>query len=261
MLELVIPPVQSGKGRSFQATLLAHVNADALWAGGGTATEVTRPVWMMLGGSDNELRPFVANLQTGRKADHPGGSKYQGTSRFEVLKSAGYHYAWQRTPVGTAVTIYLPDLFRLDPGMVDPKGIQFCLLPSSKWVTPPDPKAEAFLAKLKVPTDDPAVLHALMLAPLFIAFLDRRTRCPLIPDPRFYALVLVQALTKGLASWSVNDHYGSRNWGEHRDLSYREHSTTNVGYARGLVFKASHEDFEAFLAEQVKLFFAQVDRG
>lgn len=261
MLELVIPPVQSGKGRSFQATLLAHVNADALWAGGGTATEVTRPVWMMLGGSDNELRPFVANLQTGRKADHPGGSKYQGTSRFEVLKSAGYHYAWQRTPIGTAVTIYLPDLFRLDPGMVDPKGIQFCLLPSSKWVTPPDPKAEAFLAKLKVPTDDPAVLHALMLAPLFIAFLDRRTRCPLIPDPRFYALVLVQALTKGLASWSVNDHYGSRNWGEHRDLSYREHSTTNVGYARGLVFKASHQDFEEFLAEQVKLFFTQVDRG
>lgn len=261
MLELVIPPVQSGKGRSFQATLLAHVNADALWAGGGTATEVTRPVWMMLGGSDNELRPFVANLQTGRKADHPGGSKYQGTSRFEVLKSAGYHYAWQRTPVGTAVTIFLPDLFRLDPGMVDPKGIQFCLLPSRDWVTPPDPQAEAFLAKLKVPTEDPAVLHALTLAPLFIAYLDRRTRCPLIPDPRFYALVLVQALTKGLASWSVNDHFGSRNWGEHRELSYREHSTTNVGYARGLVFKSTHEEFEAFLAEQVKLFFAQVDRG
>ncbi len=261
MLELVIPPVQSGKGRSFQATLLAHVNADSLWTGGGTSNEVTRPVWMVLGGSDNELRPFVANLQTGRKADHPGGSKYQGTSRFEVLKSAGYHYAWQQTPLGSIVTIFLPDLFRLDPGMVDPKGIQFCLLPSLDWLTPPDPQAEAFLAKLKVPTEDPAVLHALTLAPLFVAFLDRRTRCPLIPDPRFYALLIVGALTHGLATWSVTDYYHSRNWGEHKNLSYKEHETTTVGYARGLAFKATHEEFETFLAEQVRLFFAQVDRG
>lgn len=216
---------------------------------------------MMLGGSDNELRPFVANLQTGRKADHPGGSKYQGTSRFEVLKSAGYQYAWQRTPLGSVVTIFLPDLFRLDPGMVDPKGIQFCLLPSLDWLMPADPKAEEFLAKLKVPTGDPAVQHALTLAPLFVAFLDRRTRCPLIPDPRFYALLIVGALTHGLATWSVTDYYHSRNWGEHKNLSYKEHETTTVGYARGLAFKATHEEFEAFLAEQVKLFFAQVDRG
>mgnify|MGYP001564961436 FL=1 len=261
MQDLVIHPI-SGKGRSFQATLLAYALADSLWVGGCTGGDVTRPAWMLFGGSDSALRAFVANLQTGRKAVNPFGRKWDNNEKFEVLKSAGFQYAWQRTPIGSVVTVFLPDLFRIDPGMVDPKGIQFCLLPAKDWLQPADPTAEAHIRKLGVPKVAEKMLsHALALAPIFIAYLDRRTRCPLIPDVRFYAQVLVASLTVGHASWGIEAQYGERNWGENKSLAFREHGTKDAGMMPGIVFKADHAEFETFLAEQVRIYFEQVGHG
>lgn len=269
MRDLVILPAKEGKGRSFQATLLAYVTADSLWEGGQSNTETTRPVWMMLGGTENELRPFVANLQLGRKAEllSSGYRKNKGSDKFEVLKSVGYQTAWQRTPVGSAVTIFLPDLFRLDPGMVDPKGVEFCILPAKSWLEGITVEEDARnYAQAIIRTYDKETLvskdldleYLLKIAPLFIGYLDRRTRCPLVPDQRFYIQVLLGFLNLGLASWSTDDSYYRRNWGRHRGMGFVECDTLDVGLSAGIVFKSSHVNLEKFLAEQVEFYFDRV---
>lgn len=244
MRDLVIQPKEHGKGRAFGATLIAHVTADRLWAAGSQG-DSTRPVYMALAGTETELRPFVANLRLGRKAEHG----YKGREKFEVLKSAGFQVAWQRAPAGCLVSIFAPDLFCLDPGMVDPKGVSFCVLPAKAWLRPLD-------VPVPVCVPDERRADVLSLASLFIAYLDRRTRCPLVPDPRFYVAVLAGALEQGLASWSRGGAWGTREWGRH-DTSFVEDGTDLVGLAPGVVFRSSHDELEAFLAEQVKAHFAK----
>lgn len=268
MKELVIAPKQEGKGRSFCATLVAYVTADNLWAGGATSTEVTRPVWAMFAGTDNELRPFMANLQLGRKAEaFRGGYSRKAGDKFEILKSSGFQTAWQRTPLGSVAVVYAPDLFRLDPGMVDPKGVEFCIMPAEATLAGMkiDPKAAEHLASLELAIPKERHAWLLQMAPLFIAYLDRRTRCPLIPDPRFYVQVLAYALHWGLATWSLDadSYYSSYNlpFGCHKRHGFKEYRVKDVGHADGLAFEASHDELEKFLADQVKVYFDAVKEG
>lgn len=243
MKSVVIQPKEDGKGRSFSATLVAYVTADRLWGGAATSDNM-RPVYLAFAGTDTELRPFVANLRLGRKAE----CGYKGREKYEVLKSAGFQCSWQRTPVGSLVTLFAPDLFCLDPGMVDPKGVTFCILPARGWLRPADAPVPAC-----VPEEHRA--DVLGLAALFIAYLDRRTRCPLIPDPRFYVQVLAAALDEGFASFSKSTTW-ERQWGRN-DSTFLEIDTADVGLAPGLTFCSSHEQLETFLAEQVKTFFSK----
>lgn len=243
MKELTIEPKSEGKGRSFSATLVAYVRADLLFSA-ALGADATRPIFIALAGTDQELRPFVANLRTGRKAEHG----YKGREKYEVLKSAAFQTSWHRTLKGTLVSLFAPDLFALDPGMVDPKGISFCILPSKAWLKPSSVEVPDC-----VPEDRVDIVRG--LAPLFIAYLDRRTRCPLIPDPRFYVQVLANALDQGLATFARDDaNYWKQGWGEH-DSRFVEYGTEALGMAPGIAFRCSHEDLEVFLAEQVKNFF------
>lgn len=238
MKEITIQPQQEGKGRSFSAMLVATVEAGAIARG----NDPVRPVLMAVASTENELRPFVANLRTGKKAEE---SRRRG-QKYEILKSAGYQCAWQRTPKGSLATLFAPDLFCLDPGMVDPAGVRFVMLAARSWLRPVD---------APLPTFVPAERHddVLALAPLFMAYLDRRTRCPLIPDPRFYVNVFAGALDQGLATFAATLSYRSQ-WGE--STGYAEEGTADLGYAPGVYFRASHEALETFLADQVRAFFA-----
>lgn len=256
MRELVIQPKEEGKGRAFTATLLAYVMADSLWA--RSSADSTRPIYMMFGGTENELRPFVANIQLGRKAEFTTNRYSRSSEKFEVLKSAGFQTVWQRTSHGATVTIFLPELFQLDPGMVDPTGVKFVILPEKKWLkeVQVDDRTRAYLAPLATKATAEQIELILRLAPLFIAYLDRRTRCPLVNDPRFYVQVLVNALTENLASFGSPEtgNYHRPDWGK-AGFGFKEIDTEDIGLSPGLAFRSSHETLEAFLAGQVKFFF------
>lgn len=265
----MIQQKEGAKGRSFAATCVGVATADGLWASGG---KTIRPVWAVFAGSEGELRPFVTNLRLGRKAERLSNFRSRGgdEERLEFLKTVGYQITWQRESEGAIATLFHPELFRLDPGMVDPAGIQFVLLVPADWsaaqaveVTPAVDHVRALAPKV-----DPSFLQRLVpTAYLFAAYLDRRTRCPLVADGRFYLQLLIAALDHGLASLPGNcaryDSHRSE-WGhdgrhgfnlEVGGERYCRDSIETIGLRHAISFSAAHDVFEVFLAEQVALFF------
>lgn len=271
----------SGKGRSFSASLLAYIRADALDSG-LSHKEFTRPAWMMYAGSEHEATPFTENLRTGRKGVLTDGSKTNGEpTTFECMRSLDYRFDPQRHPEGTVWQAYIPEFFRIDPGMVDPRGIGFVVAPevnTDEW--------KAACAPAEV---DPAIEHVRRigyfsqkgmcdswngypyptpdevrrLAPLsafFAVYLARRTRAPLIPDARFYLQLMIEMMRTGQASQTPRETGYSRDnyFGEHKALGYFEVATDDVGLAKGIACKVSHDDLEKVLAEQVAVFVREV---
>lgn len=274
--EIVIAPQSEGKGRTFRAACLTLVEADSLWKGGQTTTDDVRPVLAVLAGSENELRPFMVNLLAGRKAIFPSKdhSYRRKEDRVEVLRSSGFQVTWQREEEGSIATVFLPELFRLDPGMVDPAGAKFILLPTQEWASRQEIEVGSIVRHVrKIVSVDPkerdreelseSALAALVpLAFLFAAYLDRRTRCPILQDGRFYLQLLIACLREGLASWPSSDPYYSYNngaFGVTNRLRFRVERADVLGYARGIAFGAGHPEIERVLAEQATLF-AQVSK-
>ena len=252
MRTILVEP-ENGKGRSFQGYLAAHLCADALWSGGEAATDNLRPVWAVIFGSEGEIRPLIANLRMGKKAIFGDNNRYnyrRKTDKLEFLKSGRYSSSQQRFPEGVAVTLYLHDLFTLDPGMVDPAGISFVLAPpranleAQVWDTAQAQEHLLALQKALSP-------ELLALAPYFAAYLDRRSRSPWPTDTRFYAQLLYDCLALGLAS--LPD--GNREWGHHSHLGFSGNGCAEVGLAPCVAFKAKHEEFEAVLANATKEYF------
>ena len=258
----VIEPQTEGKGRSFSALCLASVQADFLWEGGQTNSEEKRPVWALFAGSEQELRPFMANLRTGRRLELATGSRNRN-DRMTFLKSAKYAVTWQREVEGSAATVYLPDLFQMDPGMVDPAGAAFVVLPTDAWSNSQVLDRAALVQHVKplVPLkydktpvlDDDTIAEMVPLAFLFAAYLDRRTRCPLLADGRFYLQLMLACLTEGLASLPPAGY--SREWGVQSRLGFVTSGTKELGMSHGIAFGASHLSIDKILAEQVTLFF------
>jgi hypothetical protein len=270
MEDYVIQPKDEGKGRSFSATCVAFATADSLWESGG---KTIRPVWAMFATSDAELKPFMANLKLGRKAEKASNAHQRrggDEERLEFLKSAGYQITWQRAEEGSIATIFHPDLFRLDPGMVDPSGIKFVLIVPTDLSDAQQLDVESAVKHVHpmFPTLDVAFLSSLVpTACLFAAFLDRRTRCPLVADTRFYLQLLVASLDRGFASLpGRNARYNNtdRDWGLHSGhgfnleiggQSYARQGIETIGLKHAISVFGSHEVFEAFLADEVTLFF------
>jgi len=273
MREIYIAPQQEGKGRVFSATLLSYVEADPMWETGRSAGETIRPLWMMCCGSDQELRAFVANLRTGRKAtfgNKAGYSSYRygKQERFEILRSSNFQVSWQKEPEGSIVTLYHPDLFQIDPGLVDETHIQFILLPTAAWHS--EQKIDTtpivqHLRKCGYQQSDEELSALSITSFLFATYLDRRTRCPLVADGRFYAQLMLSCLKQGLASFRKTDRYSytyedSGTFGIHRRQSFYEFDTTDVGLLSGIAMWADHIQFEEVLAREVTLYM-QITRG
>lgn len=183
-LTITPPPApDSGqKTRSFSAGLVAYVTADQLWDGGKATTDTIRPIWLQVAGTSGAIRPFVTNLQAGRVAamtrTSASSSARSKPPRIELLRTAGYHWHWQRTAHGVIATAYLPEPVALDPGMIDPDRCAFVCLTPRWWVDQHGEHAEAVR---------------------FTAYLRRRTRRPIFPDAAFATFLLDRALAAGIA--------------------------------------------------------------
>jgi hypothetical protein len=187
--------------------------------------------------------------------------------RFEFLKSVGFQVAWQREEEGSLVTVYHPELFRLDPGMVDPSGARFILLVPSYWAATQEVDVDAIVGYAQTLGYELEESYLMSLAPtayLFAAYLDRRTRCPLVADGRFYIQVLLSALTRGLASFPGNDirrsWYHQEGWGVHSHFGFHAQGLDTVGLEHTICFSCSHDVLERFLSEEVESFFERIDQ-
>lgn len=246
------------KTHGFRAQLLAYAEADGLWDAGSAGTKVTRPVWMVLGCSEHEAGPFVANLQMGRAADMVPEQSWSSKvpERFEIQRSARFVYRREALPAGVVVKVYHPDLFRRDPGMVDPKEARFLLLPDRAWCEAQPLDVVGAVGHVRRAGYDwpvAALRELLPIAPLFLAFLNRRTRVPLIPDAAFALQVLVGALANGMASRAeVENRYTAEEVPWTRGaFGYREHRVEWVNALPGVAFKATQADLEPFLADMI----------
>jgi hypothetical protein len=278
--EYIIETGQGKKGRSFHATAVALATAEGLWTpGGGTI----RPVYAQFAGTDAELKSFVANLRAGKKAEKVSSNR-QGSDkeRIEFLKTVKYHVAWQREAEGSLVTVFHPELFLLDPGLIDPVGIRFLIFTPTDWAEAQQLDRQGPAEHVARLPSEPYLHHRegrekvlstkyleglVPTAYLFACYVDRRTRCPLVADGRFYVQLLIAALDKGLASFPGTDlvYHRSyhRGWGyqegrgfdlEHGER-YKETPLESIGLQHAIAFSATHPVFEAFLAEQVTAFF------
>lgn len=264
MREVTIEPATEGKGRSFRGVLLAHIEGDGWWASG--SSEVIRPVWAVFATSEGESRPFVANLRLGRLARTNPKSKH---GAIELMRSADYEYMTQKLDGVIATTAYLPELFAHDPGMVDPAGIKFIIAIPEAWeadhaatVSPADAAAATLhVARLryKGAPDREGLAKLIPAATLYCSFLDRRTRCPLIPDLRFQLQVFIAALTEGMAQFpSSRDHrysWAEKEWGSSGLHKLEADGLEEARIARVVGMNVKHDDFEKFLAANAKVYF------
>jgi hypothetical protein len=278
MCEVVIP-AKEGKGRSFSAIHLAHVKASRLWSEGQTNTSLTRPVYASFMGSDNELKAFVANLMLGNEAIVQNGPR----GGFQFLKSVGYKWIWQREEEGSIATAFLPDLFLLDPGLVDPQEAKFILLPPKKWASEQQIDAEPIVEyvrklplyqKLSATTTldwknqvverkpdltDETLVAMIPTAYLFAAYLDRRIRAPIPSSGKFFVHLLLTCLENQLATWSVGTsrfEIYDNSFGKTPAFDFVEVGMQEAGFVKGVAFQSTHEQIEALLAQEIEIFFA-----
>jgi hypothetical protein len=296
------PARAPAKTRQFRAQYLAHIVANDWWSGGQAITETTRPVWLMLAGTERAIRPVIANLQTGHRAMlrryHDSlGYDTASVAHLELLKSAGYRMLWQRLVGGpdgplATVTAYLPELFVLDPGLIDPAGVQFVALTPQWW-------AQQQLAQLRA--DTPA-WHAIQkhiealarMGPLVprgqadsvdalldhvaqavhsVTFIERRTTRPLPPTPAFALQLFLAGLQREILTVAAPTEPGQRApsrsptdppdptdrwaWARHLEIgAFAECQTATVGLAPPVGCRCTHATLDAFLAAEVERYFA-----
>lgn len=271
---IVIRSGEVGQGRSFEAQVLALVDAP-VWP--SAHPDKVRPVYVMLGAREGDAAPVVANLRMGREASYDDGSKGDAKRwpAFELLKSANYAYVpAQKHEVGLrdgkngalvsvagyAIQMYVPDLLRVDPGMVDPEAIRFCVVPTRDQIAASQVDVSAVIAHLRArglvkPAEDgryrddrfgeEEVAALAPLAPIFAAYLNRRTYKPLPIDQCFFVQLLVACLYQGCAR-RASGKYSDR---------YREVGLADVGLMPGVAFYSGHLAFDRLLASQVARYF------
>lgn len=256
-MQLHIDMSTSTKGRVFRAEMVAH----SRFKSAEPETDKWRPVWAMFAGTETQLRPFMANLTTGRSASERMSDRDKGTT-IEFLKSKGFKTTWQRTEHGMLATIYRQDLFLVDPGMVDPSMVTFMIAPTDDFLHPSKDAADYLRSivgeeRIKKINQYQMLMdcdYIAALAPSFCAFVDRRCYFPIPPHHRFYARFLAACLDQRLASFGTPSRsYSSRNgdWGR----SFGEDDGMDkVGIRPVLYFHALQATLSDVLKEQVRLF-------
>lgn len=263
---------RDGKGRTFSAALLGYLRSALLWP--QSDHDTVRPLWVAYATTPEEAKAFTANFRLGYKAKVVSTFK-SGVFALELLKSAGYAFATQRiSDTAVVTTAYLPQFFVLDPGLVDPTGIRFVVAPPTEWcqrhlatlgdTTPLLDHVRKARAITPVQHNrqgcdpHPDTLRRLpLVSSLFAAYLDRRTRAPLVHDPRFYLQLLVALLDLGAVRFPATTNERSKRdlpWGVAPAGSF-DHYGDDTALDMVLETCISHEDFQAVLGRELGTYY------
>ena len=268
-----------GKGRSFQASVLAYATCP-MQAGTVGEFATVRPIFAMLGAGEAESLPVVRNLQRGRRAVMLGRTRGKGKDLFmEFLTSEGYEWHAQKHPEGVVWTVFRAALYRTDPGAIE-EDVRFAIAPAASWLEPVDETTARWLADRHQAPEEKVdrwyreqylknraaeydrilavCRYVTRVAPVFCASLFWRTPCPLVPDRRFYALLLASLLDAKHATLTGKPGCTYRDsdvrpWGTAR-FGYQEVGFEGAGLAPGLVCIVGHAALQAILAACVKVY-------
>lgn len=269
-VEIESKPDDTKKTRSFKSTCLGVIEAAHL-CGFTSSDNEMKPIWAMFVGSENEIKPFIVNLLLGNKAIVDNGSYSRKRERIVCPKSAGYKVTWQKEEEASIATVFLPEYFLLDPGMVEPDFIKFVVMPHIEWCNNQKIDTKPIIDHISTllpisPSgffSEENLIQLVPIAFLFCAYLDRRTRCPLITDGRFYLQLLIACLTEGLAFLPKDNTkyygYGSKDYA----ISYSSLEgppLETLGLAGGISFSSDHIQLETLLAKEVDIFFRKVGK-
>ena len=228
------------KTSQFEAELLAWVDAPSLHPSANGNS--TRPIFAAFAGGVAELTPVIANLRLG----HPGQivrdySSYKGDA-FEFQKSVPYMYHNVPLPQGARMTlVYLPSALSPEgDGMVDPKHLAFCMMPTLQWVAA-QPTAPQELCPLYQKAQ---WLGA--MANLLRVFLDRRCAYPIPTDHNFLLRLLLAAEERGMCTWKSAPHsyYGTR--------TLQSEGLRSINLAEPLLWSSSQDQLATLLKEMVQ---------
>lgn len=258
------------KGRSFDALLVAHVQANGLWDGGaGGGDDVVRPAWALFACDEGTRVPLVANLRCGRKAreysDAAWGGRSAGRVSFEFLRSAGYEFLTQRAPEGALVQVFHRGLFAFDPGVAEEK-VRGVLAPPRAWLEAQavalgaaSATAASKAARERVDAEEMAPQPWIeeprfaALATLFAASLDRRLRAPLVPDVAFQGQLFAAALLSGFAGLILPERDSGGGWWRGTDAhGLSAEGLTHAGLGAVLALRGNAAEVEALLAAEVR---------
>ncbi|MFN7976377.1 MAG: integrator complex subunit 1 [Acidobacteriota bacterium] len=231
----------SAKGREFCSVLLAHLEADSLWDLGTNKTQ--RPVWISFVGSPSAARAFTANFRGGARASRHSSTRVEDS--FEIPRSSGHRWVFQVVEGMTVTTAYLPSLFHVDP-TVPGDDVRFIFMPPRWWVTAQSARLAATFGER---AEDAA------RAALFAAYLDRRTRLPVLQDFAFQ-LRLFEAAKK--EDWLHRPGLTRYD----RSVLYQE-GVEACGLDAPLACWVRHDVLEGFLAREVRRYYDEevIPRG
>jgi hypothetical protein len=239
------------KSRAFSTALVGYVGAPSFWKFGYGDAYTQRPVLLMYCGTDQEIRAFTANLRTGRKVEvigKGGGGHDTELTKLEIPKSAGFKFVVQQVGDGLQIaTAFLPELWLLDPGLIDPEEIAFLCAPPTWWTD-----AQIALVADRMTLDESNRFgREAAVAAYVCAFIDRRSTLPMVNDLGFHLSLYRKALEGG---WlMVSEPNGEMEMYPHAGIP---------GLEQVLACRISHDDFETFLRELAREFYAEeIERG
>lgn len=270
------------KTKKFSVIGLGFITADSLWDGGENASE-TRPVYLSVTGKETTLRPFLANMRAGTRADMSGasyGSNYDvADNRIRLLKTAGYQVIKQKNDDIAMVTFYLPQLFQNETGMIDAEKCAFISAPPQWWIK----KQVRILAKNQekvnevitymrrgnlldegekniayfpqsVYFNEDQIIGLIPVAVHHLAAMDKRTRFPLLQDYRFAVRLYLSAMAHGITSMPATNRWSvGREWNIHKIAEgFQIENREGLGFGDVTATLVEQEKLGEFLSDEVR---------
>lgn len=256
------------KGRIFSGSLLGYIRSLDLCPQ-DTMGDLVRPILLMTAASIGQDRPFHANLSLGEVADSSSDTPNAPSSptflgRVQTLKSLKYSRIRQVCSTGVVVTSYLPYVFDIDPGMVDPDKISFCVAPPVDWLEGLyratnlhdliEPSRGYVQRKWLVSIPYERMRIIVGTAPMVSMFLDHRSKAPILKDLWFQVLLFLNLLGEGQARIATggNRYWNDSKWGESPRFVCHHPEAMKISCAVQMI--GTHETFEDTLGKTLAEF-------